>query len=101
MTYKTMAAFALGAATAAAIFSTGVQAKLSSALNITPAKPAVVAFATLDCATAMSKLADQGFANVAATDCAGSQFRFNASRKNSSYVVVMDASSGGITTIAR
>ena len=80
-----------------------VQARLKTALEFTGAmsKSAPAAFATMSCSDAMAKLRARGFGDVAATDCDGSQFRFNVTRKGRNYTVVMHAQSGGMTTITR
>jgi hypothetical protein len=65
------------------------------------APPAAEAQAPVSCEAAAAIVADYGFSDIQATDCAGELYRFSATRDGTAYSIGITAAAGEIAEVNR
>jgi hypothetical protein len=65
------------------------------------APPAAEAQAPVSCEAAAAIVADYGFSDIQATDCAGELYRFSATRDGTAYSISVTAAAGEIAEVNR
>jgi len=83
--------------------ATNVQAKLSKVLGVGVVSEQATnpQLSLTDCDAGTKFLTGSGFSHVFATDCSGSQYRFNGFRGGNEYTIVFNAQSNGFAVISR
>ena len=83
--------------------ATDVQAKLDRALGVNPVSQTekLPQLAMVDCDAGGRVISKAGFSHVFATDCTGSQYKFNGFRGSNEYTIVFNANSNGYAVISR
>ncbi len=99
--------FTIGLVSVLALVSVGmatnVQAKLSKVLGVgvVTEQATIPQLSLIDCDDGATFLTGVGFSHVFATDCSGSQYRFNGFRGGNEYTIVFNAQSSGFAVISR